>query len=688
MSNGGCYKTVQEAVNTAPDNEWGHRYVIHIKEGVYNEIVRVPLEKKNVVFLGDGMGKTVITGSLIVGQPGISTYNTATVEHPSKAKTLNHHTTTIMAEPSSPAGSTKPLNNFSQRPPLSISKSKCFVIFIAIVLSLSLVTLLLFFTLSSKTNEEHPYSPQSQLLPSMPAPITAKQSQTSIHLACNATRHPQTCESSLGEANVVPPNPTPVQVIQSAIFVSSQNLETAKSILNSLISSTTNPNITTATKICLEVLGYSQYRISSANNSLTRGEEKNARAWMSAGLSYQYDCHGGLVYNAGTSTSKQVNETLLFLESLVGLTSNALSMMVSYDLFGNETESWRPPQTERDGFWEDSVLDSVRGVFRGGFPSKLTADATVCKDESKDNGCYKTVQEAVNAAPDNAMNRRFVIHIKEGVYEEIVRVPFEKKNVVFLGDGMGKSVITGSLSVGQIGVTTYESATVGVLGDGFMASGLTIQNTAGAPTHQAVAFRSDSDLSIIENCEFLGNQDTLYAHSLRQYYKSCRIEGNVDFIFGNSAAIFQDCQILVRPRQEKPEKGENNAVTAHGRTDPAQSTGFVFQNCLINGTEEYMALYRSKPSVHKNFLGRPWKEFSRTVFLHCNLEALVTPQGWMPWSGDFALKTLYYGEFENSGPGSDSSQRVTWSSRIPAEHVATYSVQNFIQGDEWISTSS
>lgn len=228
----------------------------------------------------------------------------------------------------------------------------------------------------------------------------------------------------------------------------------------------------------------------------------------------------------------------------------------------------------------------------------------------------------------------------------------------------------------------------GVLGDGFMASGLTFQNTAGAPTHQAVAFRSDSDLSVIENCEFLGNQDTLYAHSLRQYYKSCRIRGNVDFIFGNSAAIFQDCEILVCPRQEKPEKGENNAVTAQGRTDPAQSTGFVFQNCLINGTEEYMALYNSKPSVHKNFLGRPWKEYSRTVFINCNLQALITPQGWLPWSGDFALKTLYYGEFQNSGPGSSLSQRVTWSSQIPAEHVYAYSVQNFIQGNEWIPTSS
>jgi pectin methylesterase-like acyl-CoA thioesterase len=221
-----------------------------------------------------------------------------------------------------------------------------------------------------------------------------------------------------------------------------------------------------------------------------------------------------------------------------------------------------------------------------------------------------------------------------------------------------------------------------------MATGLTVQNTAGLDAHQAVAFRSDSDLSVIKNCEFLGNQDTLYAKSLRQFYKSCKIQGNVDFIFGNSASIFQDCQILVAPRQLKPEKGENNAVTALGRTDPAQTTGFVFINCLVNGTDAYMELYKSKPSVHKNYLGRPWKEFARTVFIQCSFEALITPGGWMPWSGDFALKTLYYGEYKNTGPGADVSQRVSWSSQIPAKHVNTYSVQNFIQGDRWIQKTS
>ncbi|VFQ96093.1 unnamed protein product [Cuscuta campestris] len=221
-----------------------------------------------------------------------------------------------------------------------------------------------------------------------------------------------------------------------------------------------------------------------------------------------------------------------------------------------------------------------------------------------------------------------------------------------------------------------------------MARDVTIRNTAAAGGHQAVAFRSDSDLSIVENCEFVGNQDTLYAHSLRQYYKSCRIQGNVDFIFGNSAAVFHDCRIFVSPRQDAPEKAAKNAVTAQGRIYPGQSTGFVFQNCVVNGTREYMELFRKSPdSFNQTYLGRPWKEYSRTVFIQCALEGLISPAGWMVWDGDFALKTLYYGEFKNAGAGAATAARVNWSSQIPPENVAAYSLQSFVQGHLWIPTS-
>lgn len=448
-----------------------------------------------------------------------------------------------------------------------------------------------------------------------------------------------------------------------------------------LDSATGNVNRTNASKVCLELLGYSEYRLNSTVDALPRGKTKDGRAWTSAAFLYQYDCWSALRY---VNDTQLINQTMAFLnDTLIESTSNALCMLRAYDLFAEKLQLWEPPKTERSGFWEDGGVTGSDFGFKGGFPT--TPDVTVCKEDGE---CVKTVQEAVNMAPDNEWDKRFVIKINEGVYEETVRVPFEKKNVVFLGDGMGKTVITGSLNTGLLGITTYNTATVGVVGDRFMARDITFENKAGPDAHQAVAFRSDSDLSILENCEFLGNQDTLYAHSLRQYYRSCRVEGNVDFIFGNSAAVFQDSTILVRPRQQNPTKGETNAVTAHGRTDPAQSTGFVFQNCVINGTEDYMKLYFSNPKVHKNYLGRPWKEYSRTVFVHCTMEALINPDGWLPWSGEFALSTLYYGEFENSGPGANISHRVSWSSQIPKEHVLVYSPQNFIQGNEWIPTSS
>ncbi|WOG82129.1 hypothetical protein DCAR_0101291 [Daucus carota subsp. sativus] len=552
--------------------------------------------------------------------------------------------------------------------------SKFFLIAMSSLFLLSLLSLLIFSALpSSAIRNHHNHRHDGK---------ASATSATSIQQACKAARtlNTQLCETSLIQSKQVPPDPTAAQIIQASIWVTTQNLVKAQSMVQTILdSSGSNLNRSNAAQNCVEYLKTSDYRIKSAVEALPRGKTKDARAWLSAAEAYQYDCWSALKY---VNDSQLINQTMSFMDTLIKLSSNSLSMTMAYDVFGSQTGSWVPPRTERDGFWENpSGSDLASGKI--GLPGDLKPDVTVCKGGACD---YSTVQEAVNAGPSNG--KRFVVLIKEGVYDETVRVPLEKKNVVFLGDGMGKTVITGSRNVGQPGVSTYNSATVGVKGDGFMASGLTIQNTAGPDAHQAVAFVSDSDLSVIENCEFLGNQDTLYAHSLRQFYKSCHIEGNVDFIFGNSASVFQDCTILIRPRQLKPEKGSTNAVTAHGRIDPAQSAGFVFHNCLINGTEEYMQYYNSNPKVYKNFLGRPWKEFSRTVFIDCVLEALITPQGWMPWTGDFALKTLYYGEFNSSGAGANVSARVPWSNQIPANHVGSYSVQNFIQGNEWIPTSS
>ncbi|KAG6391882.1 hypothetical protein SASPL_149646 [Salvia splendens] len=543
----------------------------------------------------------------------------------------------------------------------------------AALISFALLSLLLLPSLSARRHPPNPHLSATNIL---------------VTDLCKASLDPQKCQSYFPQ---LPPGATLIDGIQSALKLSSQNLNLGRGMVQHILdSSAASSNRTAASKTCLELLRYADHRTNLAStDALPRGRNKDARAWLSAALVYQYDCWSTLKYANDTSL---VDKTMAFFHSSVIATgSDALSMGLNYDFFGDKTGLWGPARTERDGFWEPALAPGGPGPA-GGVPRDLKADVAVCE-----KGCeYVSVQKAVDAAPDNAgPGARFVIWIKEGVYEETVRVPLEKRNVVFMGDGMGKTVISGSLNVGKQGISTYNSATVGfelnmkweeksdlyciseekidlywhilfrddinwgnlapglkfgaVVGDGFMATGLTIQNTAGPEAHQAVAFRSGSDLSVVENCEFLGNQDTLYAHSLRQYYKSCRIQGN--------------CQ---------------------GRINPAQSMGFVFQDCVINGTDAYMALYYSKPKAHKNYLGRPWKEYSRTVFIHCTLEALIMSDGYMPWSGDFALKTLYYGEFENRGPGSDTAKRVSWSSQIPAEHAGSFSVGNFIQGNEWI----
>jgi len=223
-----------------------------------------------------------------------------------------------------------------------------------------------------------------------------------------------------------------------------------------LDSSSASRNRTVAATTCIEILTNSQRRISTSNDALTHGKIKDARAWLTAALAYQYDCWNSLKYANDTHA---VGEAMSFIDSLETLTSNALAMVFSYDVYGKDTSSWKPPTTERDGLWQatGSGGGSVSSI---GIPAKLTPDVTVCK--RGENECYKTVQEAVNAAPDNGVDgKRFVIYIKEGVYEETVRVPLEKRNVVFLGDGIGKTVITGSANVGQPGMTTYNSATVG-----------------------------------------------------------------------------------------------------------------------------------------------------------------------------------------------------------------------------------
>ena len=217
-----------------------------------------------------------------------------------------------------------------------------------------------------------------------------------------------------------------------------------------------------------------------------------------------------------------------------------------------------------------------------------------------------------------------------------------------------------------------------MVAQGFVAVNITFRNTAGAAKHQAVALRSGADMSTFYSCSFEGYQDTLYTHSLRQFYRECDIYGTVDFIFGNGAVVLQNCNIYPR----LPLSGQFNPITAQGRTDPNQNTGISIQNATIKPADDLAP----KVGTVQTYLGRPWKEYSRTVYMQSFMDSFINPSGWREWDGDFALNTLYYAEYDNRGPGSSTANRVTWPGYhvIGATDAANFTVSNFVSGDDWI----
>ncbi|CAN6282155.1 unnamed protein product [Urochloa humidicola] len=330
-----------------------------------------------------------------------------------------------------------------------------------------------------------------------------------------------------------------------------------------------------------------------------------------------------------------------------------------------------PSQAWRGGTatpaWAEEMLQQQAAVA-----ADDRADAVVAQDGSGD---FATIGAAIDAAPRRSTSR-YTVRVRNGVYREVVRIPAEAWNVALVGDGAGVTVITGNRAVDD-GYPMPETATVGVDGPGFLAQDLTIQNTAGSLKHQALALRSRSSKSVVHRCSLEGYQDTLYAQEEFQYYGDCTISGTVDFVFGDAKAVFQRCQLVAR----LPHQGQKNVMTAQGRSNADDNTGFVFQFCNFSGDT------RLREKAVQTYLGRPWKTYSRVIFMECFMDRNIHPLGYLPWNGsNLGLNTLFYAEYKNTGPGSVVTGRVKWPGFhvLNAAEASKFTVSSFINGLEWL----
>jgi polygalacturonase len=302
-------------------------------------------------------------------------------------------------------------------------------------------------------------------------------------------------------------------------------------------------------------------------------------------------------------------------------------------------------------------------------------------------GDYYSIQRALDMAPKTG---GAVLSVSPGVYREVITVDKPNITIRSANPDASKTIVVNDRSAGQNGGTLH-SATVNVTGDNFFAENITFQNDFNR-THeqtpqgsQALALLVTGDRAIFHNVRLLGNQDTVYLGShgctqntqgctpTRQYFSDCYVEGNVDFIFGDSKAVFENCEIHSTPHN-------GGYLTAQSKHYPGEDSGFVFDHCKLT----------ADPGVVGNvYLGRPWRQYATVIFMHTWMGDKIAPAGWSEWHAGqtHSLDTAYYAEFDSSGPGAHHDERDLHTHFLTPDEAKRYEPSVFLRGsDDWDPT--
>ena len=319
-------------------------------------------------------------------------------------------------------------------------------------------------------------------------------------------------------------------------------------------------------------------------------------------------------------------------------------------------------------------------------------------------GAYRSISEALEAAdqlyPDTEQS--VTIHVDPGEYRE--RVEIHRPHVTLVGETADSVRIVGGLGAkmpsedgsgvdGTLG--TFRTYTVLVDADDVRLENLTIVNDAGdgREVGQAIALYADGDRLVVDACRITGHQDTLFLGPLpprevkpggfigpkqfaprrvgRQYFRRCRIEGDVDFIFGGARAYFEGCEI----RSLNRNMDVNGYVTA-ASTPEGEPYGFVFHGCSFTAPQDV-----APDSV---YLGRPWREWAQTVLIDCWLGQHIKREGWWDWNKPAARESACCAGAILHGPAGDTAGWVPWARELDAAAAARYARDQVLAGaDGW-----
>jgi pectin methylesterase-like acyl-CoA thioesterase len=271
------------------------------------------------------------------------------------------------------------------------------------------------------------------------------------------------------------------------------------------------------------------------------------------------------------------------------------------------------------------------------------------------SGDYATVQAAINSIANN--NSKLVqVQVKAGTYAE--QVTINKPFVCLTGESATTTVITHAA-----GTNIVTGGTVIVTGNDFSAANITFQNSGANGSGQAVALMANGQRQQFIDCRFVSYQDTLYVNTGTQYFKSCYIQGDTDYIFGDATAVFEGCTIN--------NVAEGTAVTAP-RTPQNKTYGLVFLGGALTANPTTSAVR----SNHV-YLGRPWGPYAAAAFINVAMGAHINADGWTTMSNN-TLANTRFSEYGSTGAGANPTNATRASRQLTAAQAANYTVKNVL----------
>lgn len=319
---------------------------------------------------------------------------------------------------------------------------------------------------------------------------------------------------------------------------------------------------------------------------------------------------------------------------------------------------------------------------------------------------FSTIQKAINSVPKD--NSQWVtLQLAPGIYREklVLDRPFlrlqgagAKSTQIVFGD-YGLKPWSDGFKCG-----TFRSYSVFIDSHDISVSGIGFVNDAGfgKDVGQALALYADGDRLTFDGCHFLGSQDTLFTGPLppkeiepggfrgpkqfaprvngRHYYKNCYIRGDIDFIFGSATAFFENCEIFAQKTDMDCAASsiENQKIYSYitaPSTPEGQTYGYVFQNCRLTSDCPPASVY----------LGRPWRDYAKAVFLSCDLGKHIHPAGFHDWNKPQAHETCFFAEYKNFGEGASPETRSDFVTQLTDNEACLFSKQNVLCGEDgWL----